>query len=134
MHQLSVEQSKCLERKKRKRLLGVLLWTLFSGAVFGLVGQEWELVFVYLDTFVLVLAAISWTHFDAKIKKFRLWRYFAPMMVIFPGPLVVLPIYFVRSRGWVTGIRMCLIGLVFLASQILLGLVATLVVRELRSD
>lgn len=79
-------------------------------------------------------AMIRWTRWDAAERDFTLWRYFVPLLVICPGPIIVMPVYFVQSRGWSRGLLATFLGLAFLVLQAGLDLFATNVAIELFWD
>ena len=97
----------------------------FSGGIYGIVGVAWEKPLLLLDLIVFALATITWTQHDAQQHGFTLWRFFVPLMVIFPGPLFVMPVYFVQSRGWASGLMAILLSVVFVAIQYAIGTAAT---------
>ena len=120
-----------LAQRKRKCLIFLLVWALISGSIFGIVDAEWETPLLFLDMIVFLIAIIKWTYHDAEQHDFSLWRYFVPLMVLCPGPLLVMPVYFVRSRGWAGGMIATLLSFAFVALQFAIDLAATYVASEL---
>ena len=86
--------------RKRNRLIFLLVWAAVAGFVWGAAPTEWDMPLRVLDTIVFLIVIIQWTYIDAGEHEFPLWRYFVPMMVICPGPVVIIPVYFIKSRGW----------------------------------
>ena len=66
---------------------------------------------------VFLIAIIRWTYYDAAERDFELWRYFFALMVVFPGPLIMMPLYFILSRGWAAGLIMCGYAVAFVLLQ-----------------
>ncbi|MCA9185485.1 MAG: hypothetical protein R3E01_27640 [Pirellulaceae bacterium] len=110
-------------RTKRNCLLILLIWTAVSGGICGIVDDELGKVMRAIDGVVFALTTIKWTYQDAKQHNFRLWRYFIPLYVICPGPLLVMPVYFVKSRGWSSGLVAVFvaIGFVMLLTAVNVG-------------
>ena len=118
-------------RIKRNCLIFLLVWAVVSGSIYGIVQVEWEKPLLLLDIIVFALAIIKWTRHDAEQHDFPLWRYFIPLIVICPGPLFVMPVYFVRSRGWWAGMIAILLSATFVVLQIAIDYAATYVAFEL---
>ncbi len=72
---------------------------------------------MFIDLVAIVFVLIFWLHLDAAEHNVRLWRHIGILVVICPGPIVVLPIYFIRSRGWADGLIACGKTLVFVLLQ-----------------
>ena len=94
-------------RKKRNCLLFLLVWAVGIGVTYAMAPVSAETPITVLDMVVLVFGLILWTLFDAAEHNVRLWRHFGIMLVICPGPIIVMPIYFIRSRGWAGGLIAC---------------------------
>jgi hypothetical protein len=118
-------------RKKRNCLVFLLVWAVVSGSVYAIVDIEWEWPLLFLDMVVFLLTVLHWAHCDAAERGFTLWRYFTPLMVIFPGPLVVLPVYFVKSRGWSAALKSTFLAAGFLILQFAIDCTATYLTLEL---
>ena len=104
-------------RRKRNRLILLLIWAAVSGFLDGAVSVDWETAILLLDAIVFAILVIQWTYFDAAELGFRLSRYFIPLMVICPGPILVMPVYFIKSRGWRRGLAACGLALAFMLLQ-----------------
>lgn len=101
-------------RRKRKYLIFLIVWSMVAGLVFGAAPVEWEPILILLDAIVFLIAIIQWTFVDAAQHKFRLWRHFVLLMVICPGPLVMMPYYFFSTRGGVGGLKASALAFGFL--------------------
>ena len=88
-----------------------------SGSLYGALSIDWEKPLLFLDLIVFVIVIIQWTYLDAAERGFQLWRYYVPLMVICPGPAFVMPVYFIKSRGWSRGLAACGLALVFVLVQ-----------------
>ena len=117
--------------RKRWCLGFLLLWAVISGVISGLIAVEWQDPWVFVDVIVCTLAIITWTYSDAALHNYRPWRFFIPMMIICPGPLIVMPIYFVRTRGWSKGIGATLLALGFMVLQSGVGIAVAYAVISL---
>lgn len=106
-----------LGRRKRNCLIFLLLWAIVAGFVFGAVSVEWETPILILDMIVFLGVIVKWTYLDAEERDFTLWRYFVPLTVICPGPIFMMPVYFIRSRGWGRGLIACVLAFVYAVLQ-----------------
>ena len=113
------------QRKKRNCLLFLLAWGVAAGFASGAVSVDLEPIVMLADLIVFLIAVIKWTGWDAAQRGFTLWRYFVPMIVICPGPLILMPAYFIQSRGWMRGTVASLLGLAFLLLQLGIDSIAT---------
>jgi hypothetical protein len=89
-------------RAKRKVLLAMLLVFALSGFLLPLTGAEVVLrrgvdIATAIGTTVLIL---QWCAYDCRQRMLRRWPYFGLMLVLCPGPLILMPIYFFATRGW----------------------------------
>ena len=89
-------------RAKRKILLAILLLFAFSGFFTPLtVGDSLlERGCDLVTAIALAAILLRWCEYDRREHAIRRWRYFAVMMILFPGPLILMPIYFLATRGW----------------------------------
>ena len=67
------------------------------------------------------IAVIKWTFRDSEEYDFELSRYFVPMMVICPGIVFVMPVYFFKTRGMLRGSVASILGLGFIAILTIVG-------------
>ena len=100
---------------KRRALRRMLIWTGASGFVTGLLGETSPTGFIFQIAawFAFLALLVGWCEADSRQRDIPLWRYFIPMLVLFPGPALVMPIYFLRSRGG-RGIVTTLLAALFL--------------------
>lgn len=96
-------------RKKRSSLVLLFLWSIASGTIYGLSKMRWEQVLTAADVFVATFVVLRWTYHDIRQREAHVWRYFAFMLLVLP--LVVLPIYLLRTRGRRGGLQAILIAL-----------------------
>lgn len=88
---------------KRRYLVLLSAWMLFMGFVIGAMSAESETLLSFLDAVVTIVLLVKWIYLDAEEHGVRLHRHFVLMMVFCPGPLILIPIHFIRSRGWLQG-------------------------------
>ncbi|MDZ4779850.1 MAG: hypothetical protein SGJ19_06335 [Planctomycetia bacterium] len=90
-----------LSMKKRRYLIAVLVVMFLVGLFEGILPLT-EQQMRRLDTISGIIAAVliyQWCVADALQRSTALWKYAALTFVICPGPIIVLPIHFVRTRG-----------------------------------
>jgi len=105
-------------QKKQQWLFLIFVFGAVEGLMTGL-APSLEALIGLIGAIATWVAILEWTKNDARQRDFTLWRYFAPMMILCPGPLIILPIYFVRTRGWLFGLR----AVLFAAGLLLLYVV-----------
>lgn len=112
-------------RRKRNCLLFLLGWGVVSGFVYGAATVDWEGPLYIIDLLVVLIGINHWVCLDAYDYDFELPSRFFLMMVICPGPLIVMPVYFVKTRSWKRGLAASAMGLLFLLLQAGLDLAAS---------
>lgn len=94
---------------KRRQLLGMIITFAVSGFVSGWVDDLALSRFIDLATgLVFAFLILRWCdndHYERQQNQEPLWhgmpwRYFAFMMILCPGPLIMMPIYLLVTRGW----------------------------------
>lgn len=128
--------SPSLQQRKRNCLL---LWLALLSPIGALQGafadSELGGVATILGYIVSAASMARWTYLDAEERQFRLWRYFVPLLVICPGPLIVMPVYFFQTRGFRGGVWACLLGFGFLFAAACLQVAGQIIaVLLLRGD
>jgi hypothetical protein len=106
--------------KKRRYLIAVLVVMFLSGLFEGILPLT-ERQARRLDIISGVIAAVliyQWCVADARQRSTSLWKYAALTFVICPGPIIVLPIHFIRSRGVGRGLIGTLYAMGFFALMI----------------
>ncbi len=126
-----VEETPSYARSKRNCLVFLLAWAIVWGFVGGAASVNWGTAIVFLDAVMFLIAIVRWTYLDAAEHDFQLWRHFVTLLVICPGPVVIMPVYFIRSRGWRAGLIACGLALAFWVLQIALHFWPTYVVALL---
>ncbi len=107
-----------------------LFFMLGVGAASGFVDMaapEFERVNSIVSGLAFVIALATWTHLDARQRDYELWSSFVVMLVLCPGPIFVMPYYFINSRGWMGGILACLLSMGFMFLYIVVAIVGALV-------
>ncbi len=82
-----------------------------------------------IDTIGGILSAVliyQWCAADAQQRSAVLWKYAALTFVICPGPIIVLPIYFIRSRGVGLGLIATLYAMGFAAIMFAMSMAGVL--------
>ena len=88
-------------RAKRKIVLAILLLFALSGFLAPLTAGDPVLQKGLDLVTAIALAAflLRWCEYDRRERQIKRWRYFAVMMIFCPGPLILMPIYFLATRG-----------------------------------
>lgn len=131
---LTVEEvvtASSFRRRKRGWLMFLSVCAIGFGILSGALRDDWEKPLLFLDAIVFVIAIVQWAYLDAAELGFHLWRYFVPLMIICPGPFLVMPVYFVKSRGWIRGLAACGLAVAFLLLQFGLDFASSYLAGEL---
>lgn len=121
-------------RPKRECLIMILVVAAIDGLATPFVPSDLEVLWLVAVPIALNVCCIKWAWIDADQYQVTLPRYFVPLMVICPGPLILLPIHLIRSRGWRNGLWACLKGAGMLAMWIALQLGASSVAQRLMGN
>ena len=68
----------------------------------------------------MAMLIVGWCDIDREERQLDRWRFFVPLMVLCPGPLVVLPAYLFVTRG-VGGFVATAIAIAFFGLMIFVG-------------
>ena len=102
-------------QQKLKRLAYMLI--LFTAlGFFGVLIEDRPVaarVFELAGSLCFVILVLSWCSIDREERGLTAWPFFALMMILCPGPLILMPIYFCATRG-VRGLWSCLIAGAFM--------------------
>ena len=87
-----------------------------SGVLIGVVPADSfsEVVISGLTVFLLWLLFFRWCEVDAANREIELSEVFRLALVTLPGPLIMIPVYLLRSRGW-RGFISCITFFAFVA-------------------
>jgi len=85
---------------EKERVLRALLiaWAI-GGALTAFVAEDLARIVDLAMGLATVILILRWCDFDRRERGIDRWPLFGAMMLICPGPAVVLPIYFLRTRG-----------------------------------
>jgi hypothetical protein len=113
---------------KRRALFRMLIWTGASGFVIGLLGETSPLGFVFQIAawFAFLALLVGWCEADSQQQGVPLWRHFIPILVVCPGPALLMPIYFLRSRG-ITGLVTTLLAALFFLGLLVVDVIGAVV-------
>lgn len=96
--------------RKRNCLIFLLAVASLSGLALPIVAEMSEeastvpAMFLTFSAAIQFIAGAQWIKYDAQDRGFELWRNYAILMVFCPGPVVMFPIYFLRSMGVLRGL------------------------------
>lgn len=99
---------------KRQSLLRIPLWMLAAGFATGFFGEGdlLDLIVHVIATVAFLVLLHRWCAADARLHRIELWRYFLVTLVVCPGPLLVVPIHLLRTRG-IRGLLSILLALAY---------------------
>jgi hypothetical protein len=111
-------------RAKRKVLLAILLLFVLDGFLAPLTEGDAALRGGRNIVTAIALAALllQWCQYDRREHAIKRWPCFGVMMIICPGPLILMPVYFLATRGW-----RGLISIMKASGMFAMAIVATLV-------
>jgi hypothetical protein len=112
---------------KRRSLQQIPIWFLSAGFVTGFWGEGdlFDVLAQVVSTVAFYVLLHRWCGADARLHRRDLWRYFVLTLVICPGPLLVVPIHLVRTRG-VRGLLFSLLALIYLVAAIAVQVIGIL--------
>jgi hypothetical protein len=87
---------------KIQTLIGMAVVYAVSGLFAGLLPEESPVqLIVDLATFVLfAVLLLKWCTLDRVERQIEAWPMFPVLLIICPGPLIIMPLYFCSTRGW----------------------------------
>lgn len=87
--------------RKRSKLIQLLLWMAITGFVTGIFPEDSSTNRVAdLATGIgIAMLILGWCVIDREEHQLDRWRFFVPLMVLCPGPILVLPVYLFVTRG-----------------------------------
>ena len=87
---------------KRRQLWGMVATFAISGVVSGILPENIPISRIcdLVTGLVFVLFVLRWCDYDRWERRISPWRFFTLLMVFFPGPLFMLPIYLITTRGF----------------------------------
>jgi hypothetical protein len=88
-------------RAKRRILLAILLLFALSGFLAPLTHGDATLQkgCDLVTGIALAVLLLQWCEYDRREHAIKRWRYFGLMMIVCPGPVILMPIYFLATRG-----------------------------------
>ncbi len=87
-------------RPEKDRVLWALLivWAI-GGALAVFVAEDLSRIVDVAAGIATVILILRWCDYDRQERAINRWPFFGVMMILCPGPALVLPIYFLRTRG-----------------------------------
>ncbi len=88
-------------RAKRKIIVVILLLFVLNGFLAPLTHGDSTLQkgCDLVTAITLAVLLLQWCEYDRREHEIKRWRYFGAMMILCPGPLILMPIYFLATRG-----------------------------------
>jgi hypothetical protein len=124
------------QKAKRRQLLGMIVTFAVSGFVSGIIVDDRVLsrladVAAAIAFAFFVLRWCDYDHGERQERQERLWqglpwRYFTPLMLLCPGPPIMVPVYLLATRG-LRGFISIAWALAFFALLVAVGIVAEVV-------
>jgi hypothetical protein len=122
-------------RLKNRVLRWMLGWGLALGVVAGLMGDGFNSRPLSLVAgILLVVLILQWCHYDRKERRIAPWPGFALMMILCPGPMVMMPVYLLATRGvrGILSVLLCAGFFLLILGMVSLGGILGTVVSEIR--
>ncbi len=85
--------------EKRRLLFVMLLVYAIAGAMIGALSEDLTQLITAAASIATIILTLRWCEYDRRERGLEPWRYFGVMMILCPGPVVLLPIYFLSTRG-----------------------------------
>lgn len=87
--------------RKRRKLIQLLVLMAVMGFLTGLLPEDSSInrVLDLAGGIVMAMLIVGWCDIDREERQLDRWRFFVLMMVLCPGPLVILPAYLFVTRG-----------------------------------
>ena len=109
--------------RKRRKLIQLLVLMAILGFLTGLFqDSSINRVTDLTGAIVMAMLIVGWCAIDREERQLDRWRFFVPLMVLCPGPLVVLPAYLFVTRG-VGGFVATAIAIAFFGLMMFVGAV-----------
>ncbi len=116
-------------KEKRQVLIWMTVLFAVSGAISGAVQDEQLIPLIGMATGLLfALLIIAWCGHDRGELEIDAWPLFGPMMVICPGPIVLVPAYLFATRGFLHGLIGLLKAAMFMLLLITVSVLSTMAV------
>lgn len=90
-----------LRARKRRQLLWMLVVAIVLGLLSGLtgIGETDARLMQFVATLAFACPLFQWCELDRLELGNQRWRGFGLLLILFPGPIVILPIYLLVTRG-----------------------------------
>lgn len=87
--------------RKRRQLVFLLVASGISGLLSGFAAEDsaWDRIINLADWLISAVLILRWCDIDREERQLARWRNFVPMIVLCPGPLVMVPAYLLVTRG-----------------------------------
>lgn len=87
--------------RKRRKLRLILRTVAILGFGTGLLpeGSSPERILTFATGLYITILVLGWCEIDGEERSLTRWRFFVPMMVFIPGPVIMVPIYLFVTRG-----------------------------------
>jgi hypothetical protein len=88
--------------RRKRRQLGLLLAVMaIWGFLSGFLAEDSAGIRVIdlASGLIVAILILRWCEIDREERQLSRWRYFVPLMVLCPGPLILMPTYFFVTRG-----------------------------------
>lgn len=88
-------------RRKRRKLQQMLIAMAIFGFAAGLFpeGSTLKQIASFATGLSFTILTLGWCTIDREERNLKPWRFFVPMMVFLPGPILMIPIYLFTTRG-----------------------------------
>ncbi len=97
--ELSRPPAPSFRREKRRLLLKMLLVYAIYGALIVACSADLSRLFDIAASVITVILTLRWCEYDRREQEVERWSYFGIMMLLCPGPLILMPVYLLSTRG-----------------------------------
>jgi len=98
---IAVPFQDALAAKKRRMLFGMVVLFAVNGFLTGVLGEDSALSapLELVTAIAFAVMVVCWCEYDRIQRQAQRWRFFIVLMVVCPGPLVMIPVYLCVTRG-----------------------------------
>lgn len=88
-------------RAKIRALCWIPVWYAAAGLAVGYFGVKdlFDYLFQIASSLAFAVLSYRWCEADARLRQFPHWDRFVPALYLMPGPLLMVPVYLIATRG-----------------------------------
>lgn len=88
-------------RRKRRQLVLLLVAMAISGFLAGFISENsgWSTLADLVSGLAVAILILGWCDIDREERQLSRWPFFVALMILCPGPLIIVPTYLFVTRG-----------------------------------